>query len=63
MVAPFDKQVQLLRTIPGIDLRSAQILLAEIGPDMNVFPNAWSLGLVGRYVPRAARLGRQARLG
>ncbi|MEP6813928.1 MAG: IS110 family transposase, partial [Marmoricola sp.] len=39
-LAPFATQVELLRTIPGIEHRGAQVLLAEIGPDMSVFPTA-----------------------
>jgi transposase len=39
-IAPFAAQVQLLDTIPGIDQRTAQGLLAEIGTDMSVFVTA-----------------------
>jgi transposase len=42
-LAPFVAQVELLRTIPGVDHRSAQVILAEIGPDMSVFPTAGHL--------------------
>ena len=35
---PFATQVELLRSIPGVDRRSAEVILAEIGPDMSVFP-------------------------
>lgn len=38
MIAPFSEKVELLRTIPGVDRRSAELLLAEIGPDMARFP-------------------------
>jgi len=37
-LAPFAANVELLRTIPGVDRRSAEVILAEIGSDMNVFP-------------------------
>jgi transposase len=37
-LAPFVAQLELLATIPGVDRRSAQVILAEIGPDMAVFP-------------------------
>jgi hypothetical protein len=33
-------QVELLTTVPGVDHRSARVILAEIGPDMAVFPTA-----------------------
>lgn len=40
LLAPFAAEVQLLRTIPGVEQRSAQVILAEIGTDMSVFPTA-----------------------
>lgn len=39
-IAPFARQIQLLDTIPGVDQRTAQGLLAEIGTDMGVFVTA-----------------------
>ena len=39
-IAPYAGQVQLLDTIPGVDQRTAQGLLAEIGADMHVFATA-----------------------
>jgi transposase len=35
---PFAEAVQRLATIPGIDVRAAENILAEIGVDMDVFP-------------------------
>jgi transposase len=32
-IAPFSSEVELLRTIPGVDSRSAEVLIAEIGAD------------------------------
>jgi transposase len=40
---PFEWAVQLLCTIPGIDLRSAETIISEIGVDMSVFPTAGHL--------------------
>jgi len=40
VITPFSRQVELLDTIPGVDLRTAQGLLAEIGADMDVFGTA-----------------------
>jgi transposase len=40
VIAPFEPQVQLLRTIPGVDRRTAEGLLAEIGVDMDRFGSA-----------------------
>lgn len=39
LVAPFSRQVELLDTIPGVNRRSAELLLAEIGADMSRFPS------------------------
>ena len=39
-LTPFTGQIELLATILGVDHRSAQVILAEIGPDMSVFPTA-----------------------
>ncbi len=36
--APFSERVQLLETIPGVDHRTAEVLIAEIGIDMSRFP-------------------------
>jgi transposase len=38
VIAPFAEKVALLDTIPGVDKRTAELLLAEIGPDMSQFP-------------------------
>ena len=40
VVAPFGPQVELLRTIPGVDRRMAEALIAEIGVDMSRFGTA-----------------------
>jgi transposase len=39
-MAPYARQVKLLDSIPGIDQIVAWNLLAELGPDMSVFPDA-----------------------
>jgi transposase len=39
-LAPFALEVELLKTIPGIAERTAEVLLAEIGPDLTPFPTA-----------------------
>jgi transposase len=40
VIAPFAEQVALLDTIPGIDRRAAEVIVAEIGPAMGQFPTA-----------------------
>jgi transposase len=42
-IRPFAPAVELLCTIPGIAQRTAQIIIAEIGSDMSVFPTAGHL--------------------
>jgi transposase len=37
-IAPFEKAVELLCTIPGVQRRNAECIIAEIGVDMTVFP-------------------------
>src|SRR3954452_8119907 len=38
VIAPFSEKVGLLDTIPGVDRRTAETLIAEIGTDMGQFP-------------------------
>lgn len=38
LTRPFSHEIALLDTIPGVDKRAAEMLLAEIGPDMSRFP-------------------------
>jgi transposase len=40
---PFEPQLAILDSIPGIGRWSAEVILAEIGPDMSRFPNAGHL--------------------
>jgi len=37
---PFDEDLELLDTIPGVGRRTAEQILAEIGTDMNQFPSS-----------------------
>ena len=39
-LAPFAPEVELLKTIPGIAERTAEVLMAEIGPDLTPFATA-----------------------
>jgi transposase len=43
MIAPFSAAIDLLDTIPGVNRRTAEVLLAEIGPDMSRFPSPRNL--------------------
>jgi transposase len=43
MVAPFSPLLALLCTIPGVERRTAEVIVAEIGVDMTRFPTAGHL--------------------
>lgn len=43
LCAPWQRQLELLRTIPGVDRRSAEVIISEIGCDMDRFPTAQHL--------------------
>ncbi|MBO0884628.1 MAG: IS110 family transposase [Mycobacterium sp.] len=51
LTAPFSRELELLDTIPGVDRRAAEMLLAEIGPDMSRFPTEHHLASWGGMVP------------
>ena len=38
-LAPFGRELELLRSIPGVERRTAEAMLAELGPDMARFPS------------------------
>src|SRR6266545_2039805 len=40
LIAPFSRERELLETIPGIGRTAAQVLIAEVGVDMSVFPTS-----------------------
>ena len=42
-IRPFAPAVELLCTIPGVQRRTAEVVIAEIGADMSVFPTAGHL--------------------
>jgi len=42
-IRPFWPAVRLLCTIPGVQQRTAELIIAEIGTDMSVFPTAGHL--------------------
>jgi transposase len=43
MIAPFATAIDDLDTIPGVDRRTAEVVLSEIGPDMSRFPTSGNL--------------------
>ena len=48
---PFQEAVQRLTTIPGVQKRTAENLIAEIGPNMEQFPSAAHLASWGGLCP------------
>ena len=58
LTRPFSRELELLDTIPGVDKRAAEMLLAEIGPDMSRFPTERT-SPPGAGVPRPTRIRRQ----
>lgn len=43
MLQPFRRRIELLVTIPGVEVRTAQVILAEIGADIGRFPSTADL--------------------
>jgi transposase len=40
VIAPFAEEIARLDTIPRVNKRTAEVIVAEIGVDMRVFPSA-----------------------
>jgi transposase len=60
---PFERAVELLCTIPGVGKRVAQNIIAEIGPDMSVFPTARHLASWSGQCPGNDRSAGKQRSG
>ena len=59
-VVPFEEPIARLMTIPGIDRKTAWMIVAEIGVDMSVFGDAKHLASWVGLVSRQSRERRQA---
>ena len=59
---PFEAELAILDSIPGVGRWSAEVILAEIGPDMGRFPDGGAPGVLGGDVSGARRERRQAPL-
>lgn len=55
--------IERLDEIPGIEPTAAQIILAEISPDMSVFPTAAHLVSWAKLCPRTIQSGARQRAG
>jgi transposase len=67
-LAPFEEEVTLLDTIPGVGRRTAEDLLAEIGPHRAQFPSAahlasWAGMAPGNHISAGQRKGGKTRKG
>jgi len=62
-IAPFEAAVELLRTIPGVQRRTAEVIIAEIGTDMTVFPTARHLASWAGQCPGNDRSAGKQRSG
>jgi transposase len=62
-LAPFAKAVELLCTIPGVQRRTAEVIVAEIGVDMNRFPSARHLASWAGQCPGNDRSAGKRRSG
>jgi transposase len=60
---PFERAVELLCTIPGVQARNAQVILAEIGTDMSVFPTSKHLASWAGQCPGNDRSAGKRRSG
>ena len=61
--APVLPAIARLDEVPGIGARAAQIIIAEIGLDMNQFPTAGHLASWAKLCPRANQSGAKNRSG
>jgi transposase len=61
-IIPFEKAVELLCTIPGVQRRTAECIIAEIGTDMSVFSTAKHLASWAGQMPRQRKIRWQAPL-
>jgi transposase len=62
-ISPFDSQVELLQTIPGVGRRAAECILAELGPDMSRFPSHRHAARWSRICPGNNESGGKRRPG
>jgi transposase len=62
-IAPFESAVELLCTIPGVQRRTAETIIAEIGIDMSVFPTAKHLASWAGQCPGNDRSAGKRRSG
>jgi transposase len=62
-IKPYQPQVELLDSVPGIDRRGAEAILAEISTDMTRFPTEHHLASWAGICPGTNQSGRRRRRG
>ncbi|MGW4995993.1 IS110 family transposase, partial [Streptomyces mirabilis] len=67
-LAPHEEVLDLIRTIPGVGAKVAQVLVAEIGLDMSAFPSSahlasWAGVCPGNHASGGKRRGGRSRPG
>jgi transposase len=62
-IVPFAPQRELLKTIPGVNQRTAEVLIAEIGVDMSAFPTPKHLASWAGMCPGNDQSGGKRRSG
>lgn len=62
-ITPYQRQIELLDTIPGINIRTAQVIIAETGADMSRFPTAGHLASWAGICPGNNKTGGKAKPG
>jgi transposase len=50
-MTPWARQLELLQTIPGVGVKTAQVIIAETGADMSRFPSAAHLAAWAGVAP------------
>jgi transposase len=68
VIAPFSRERELLQTIPGVARLGAEVLIAEIGVDMSVFPSdahlaSWAGQCPGNHESAGKRRSGKPRSG
>jgi transposase len=61
--APYAELIELVSTIPGVKQRTAQVLLAECGADMSVFPTVHHFASWARICPGTNQSAGKQRSG
>jgi len=59
LLEPFRQPIELLKTIPGVQQRTAEMIVGEIGVDMEQFPSAGNLASWGGLCPGNKRSAGQ----